>query len=209
MTNIYHITHIENLLSIINSGGLWSDNECLRQNAAPVNIAYQNLKARRRPTVVPVAAHGVLGDYVPFYFTTRSPMLYTITRGNVPGVRVYQRDIIYLVSSIERVVQEDCTWCFTDGHAVEVLSHFYTEYADLNQVDWATIQSRYWRDTVNDPDRKRKKQAEFLVHRFFPMAWIQEIGVFTPSSLTRVRDILEPFATYSALNVAVHADWYY
>src|SRR4051812_3731589 len=117
MTNIYHITHIDNLTSIVKDGGLWCDNERLRQKATQVNIAYQDLKARRRRTRVRVAIGGVLGDYVPFYFTTRSPVLYTIARGNVPAVSFNQRDIVYLVSSVERVSREDCEWCFTDGHA--------------------------------------------------------------------------------------------
>lgn len=209
MTAIYHITHIDNLPSIVNNGGLWCDNECLRHRTAQVNIAYQDLKARHRETLVPVAADRVLGDYVPFYFTTRSPMLYTINRGNVPGVRVNQREIIYLVSTVEQVTQEDCEWCFTDGHAVEAISRFYTEQTELHHVDWPTINSKYWNDTLQEPDRKRKKQAEFLVHQFFALSWILEIGVVNTLAARRVHEILGEFVPRPTLNVVVHADWYY
>jgi hypothetical protein len=161
MTDIYHITHIDNLSSIVKDGGLWCDNEGRRQHSSSVGIAYEDLKERRRRTPVRVAAGGVLGDYVPFYFANRSHMLYTITRGNVPGVRVNQRDIVYLVSSVERVSQEDCDWCFTDGHAVEGFSNFYTALSDLARIDWQIIQSWSWRNTEIDPDRKRKNRPNF------------------------------------------------
>ena len=74
MTAIYHITHIDNLLRIIQAGGLWCDAECTQQGIQPVGIAYANLKDRRSRTRVPELG-GVLADYVPFYFANRSPML--------------------------------------------------------------------------------------------------------------------------------------
>jgi hypothetical protein len=66
MTDIYHITHIDNLPSIFKDGGLWCDNERRHQQATQVSIAYENLKIRRRSTPVNVSVGGVLADYVPF-----------------------------------------------------------------------------------------------------------------------------------------------
>ena len=61
MTDIYHITHIANLPSIVKDGGLWCDNERRHQRAIQVSIAYENLKERRRRTSVRVSAGGVFG----------------------------------------------------------------------------------------------------------------------------------------------------
>lgn len=209
MTDIYHMTHIKNLASIINAKGLWSDNERIRQQLPQVNIAYQELKARRRQTTIQVAAGGFLGDYVPFYFAPRTPMLYTIVRGNVPNVAIDQQDIIYLVSSVERVIQEDCQWCFTDGHAVEQFSKFYTQHSDLRHLDWDVIQSRQWARTPEDPDRQRRKQAEFLVHQNFPLPWIRMIAVANNSTVQKVNQILAEYEHRPQVSITVQRNWYY
>ena len=85
MTDIFHITHIRNLQNIINDGGLWCDRVVSQRNLAHVSIAHQHIKDRRAQKNVPIPPHGVVADYVPFYFAPRSPMLYSISRGNVEG----------------------------------------------------------------------------------------------------------------------------
>jgi hypothetical protein len=76
MPYIYHITHIENLPSILEHRGLWCDGEAAKQDLCEVSIAYDHLKQRRLHHPVPVGPGGVLADYVPFYFAPRSPMLH-------------------------------------------------------------------------------------------------------------------------------------
>ncbi|MBZ8182847.1 DUF4433 domain-containing protein [Oscillatoria salina IIICB1] len=82
-TPIYHITHVNNLSSILNSSGLIAFNQLKQQRANYTDIAHQTIQDRRARKQVPCGAGGVLHDYVPFYFAPRSPMLYTINRGNV------------------------------------------------------------------------------------------------------------------------------
>jgi hypothetical protein len=175
MTSIYHITHLNNLERIIQANGPWCDAERVRQQFESVGIAHQTLKDRRARTVVAVG--GTLADYVPFYFANRSPMLYSIHTGYVAGYDSGQKDIIYLLSTVERIAQGDRRWCFTDGHAVEALTQFFCDTAGLNQVDWAVIDHWSWKNTDQDPDRKRRKQAEFLIHLSLPWDWIEGIGV--------------------------------
>lgn len=86
--SIYHITHIRNLPSILEAGGLISSSRLQQQGIIYVDIAYQSIQNRRANTRVPCGAGGVLHDYVPFYFAPRSPMLCTIHRGGVPGYEV-------------------------------------------------------------------------------------------------------------------------
>jgi hypothetical protein len=78
-TYIYHITHIDNLTTIIADGCLWSDRRLLGTRAERVVIGLGNIK-RRRLNEPPVHCHPgtMVGDYVPFYFCPRSPMLYMI-----------------------------------------------------------------------------------------------------------------------------------
>lgn len=60
---IYHITHIRNLESIIEKGGLLCDNAMSRLGVDCQRIAYQTLKERRSRTIVPIAAKSTLADF--------------------------------------------------------------------------------------------------------------------------------------------------
>ena len=79
-TPIFHITHVENLASIIREGGLRCDREAAERGLAEVGIAHQHIKDRRAGRRVPLPPGGTLDDYVPFYFAPRSPMLYSSFR---------------------------------------------------------------------------------------------------------------------------------
>lgn len=207
MTPIYHITHIDNLAGIVQHGGLWCDSEMVARGRSPVGIAYSEIKARRARTIVPVEPGGVLADYVPFYFCNRSPMLYAIKSGAVQNYNGGQKEIVYLVSSVERVQDAGPGWCFTDGHAVEAVTGFYAALRDLDNVDWDVIESWSWGNREDDNDRKRRKQAEFLVRRFFPWELIDTIAVIGASMCDRVKSVIAT-AAYHPL-VKVEEKWYY
>lgn len=113
MTLIHHITHIANLASIIERGELACDAAVERENLCEQSIAYDSIKERRRNRLVEtlagkkIAAGGVLPDYVPFYFSNRTPMLGAIHRGLVPAFQGRQNDVVYLVSTAEAVAATD------------------------------------------------------------------------------------------------------
>lgn len=204
---IYHITHIDNLESILSEGGLLAYNVMLETQTNYTNIAYENIQDRRATTDVPCGGGGVLHDYVPFYFAPRSPMLYTISRGNVENYTQGQAAVIHLVSSIENIEAEDLCFVFTDGHAVMTFTDFFDELNYLGAIDWNVMQSRYWNDTNEDNDRKRRRQAEFLVRSFFPWQLITEIGVMNYRIKTQVENILQNFTHKPS--VIVRNNWYY
>lgn len=87
-----------------------------------MGIAHQHIKDRRARKAVTVAAGGTLADYVPFYFAPRSPMLFTITKGNVEGYTGGQGQVVHLASTVEAACGLGSPWCFTDGHADMALS---------------------------------------------------------------------------------------
>jgi hypothetical protein len=58
-------------------------------------------------------------------------------------------------------------------------------------------------------DRQRRKQAEFLVHRFCDWSLIQAIGVINQDMKARVEDILVQYPAELHKPVVVHSDWYY
>ncbi len=185
---IYHITHKKNLPRILEHEGLWSDAEKISRRIETRNIAYQDLKGRRSRKAVPISPFGNLDNYVPFYFTTRSPMLLAIHIGAVENYQDGQGSIIYLESSLEAIKQSKISWCFSDGHAIEKVTQFFNSENALDNLDWDLINGWSWGNTDQDNDRKRRKQAEFLVHRFFPWDLIAGIGVISESVQREVQD---------------------
>lgn len=206
-TFIYHITSVENLHSILNSNGLICINQLLKNGSSFVNIAYEQIQSRRSEKQVPLPPYGNLHDYVPFYFAPRSPMLYTINQGNVPQYQGGQNQIIYLVSTVQQVLLKKIPFVFTDGHAIISYSEFFNDPTDLKQIDWGIMSSRIWKDTTEYPDRKRKRQAEFLAFKFFPFDSVLEVGVINDALQDQVLKILE--GNSAIIPVKVRREWYY
>lgn len=205
MTPIYHITQMSNLQGIIAAGGLVCDRGA--QQVAHVRIGHQHIKDRRMHRQVPLAPGGTLGDYVPFYFAPRSPMLYAIHNAQVEGYAGGQSQVMHLVSTVEAAEEAGLAWVFTDGHAEIQFSAYFDDLSHLNKVDWAVMRARYWNDTNDDPDRKRRRQAEFLVHNFFPWEQVSHIGVYDTQTERSVKRALGN--SQHKPTVAVERNWYY
>lgn len=69
------------------------------------------------------------------------------------------------------------------------------------------MKDNYWADTREDPDRKRRRQAEFLVKDFLPFGLVEEIGVMDKSIRNEVKDIV--FKNGYDKIVNIKNDWYY
>jgi hypothetical protein len=115
-----------------------------------------------------------VGDYVPFYFAPRSPMMYRIAcdhRDRVPDrYRGGDEPLVYLATTVEAVVDAGLTWVATDGNAATATTEFTTRLEVMSRmVDWALMEAERWNNTQDDPDRQRRRQAEFLVYRSLPL----------------------------------------
>lgn len=176
-TLLYHMTDYRNLPSILHNGGLVAHSQVSANQISYTDNAHYSIQSRRSRIFVSIAPHGKLHDYVPFYLAQRSPMLYGIHMGNVEGYRGTQDDIICLVTRVNIISESGNDFVFTDGHAIIWWTEFYNELCHLDQVDWEVMKSRYWVDTIEDNDRTRRRQAEFLVHRFVDFDLLLGIGV--------------------------------
>jgi hypothetical protein len=205
-TPIYHFTDIGNLTSIIRDGGLWCCGHLRRTSRAYVDASYQDVQDRRAQVLIPRSPGGTLHDYVPCYFAPRSPMLFTINKGNVPGYPDQSR-LVYLVSSIQQVEAAQLQYIFTDGHGIMGVTNFFDSLQDLDKVDWALMGERYWSNTSEDNDRRRRRQAEFLIYRQFPWSLVTEIVAINAAMQRQAQSILQG-ATHTPI-VRIERDWYY
>ncbi|MCT1538767.1 MULTISPECIES: type II toxin-antitoxin system toxin DNA ADP-ribosyl transferase DarT [Lysinibacillus] len=207
MPNIYRIMHYENLHQLIKNKGQYSRNNMREENIRYRDISNNNIQSTREDIIVPQPPYQTLHDYVPFYFTNRSPMLYACATGFASSYDEGQEPIIYLVSNTDLIIKNDVDFVFTDGQANSNGTYFYKDIADLDNIDWDLIESWSWRNTDEDNDRKRRKQAEFLVHEFFSNELIVEIVVNNNNIAEIIEDILRD--ANIQIPVYVRENWYY
>ncbi len=122
----------------------------------------------------------LLGEYVPFYFGTLTPMLYKVQKGFDGLLPTPAEEIVYCVTSIQQILDTNIDFVFTNGHAVDALSFQYNrdDIANLNELlDWTAIKAKYWKSET-DLDLKRRKQSEFLVLGDIPTSAVLGFVVF-------------------------------
>lgn len=200
-THIYHITHIENLQDIVQNGGLHCSED--ERGRPRVRLGHPHIKERRGIKQVPCGPQGPINQYVPFYFAPRSPMLYAVYSGRVdPALR--QADVVYLVSTVARIQELQLLFVFTDGHAAMVYSEFFDHVDRLDRVDWEVMRLQYW----NGSDEiKFKRQAEFLIHQFCPLAAVTEVVTFDANRAQRVHQLLQ--LEHQEIRVRAENRWYF
>ena len=122
-----------------------------------------------------------LGDFIPFYFGLKMPMLYVIENGgNFVKRATLAENIVYVVCSVTKIIDNGNTFYFSDGHATDNLTTFFdsSKIDKLqNIIDWEAIKAPYWSGAEN-LNLKRKKQAEFLILNDVPADTIIGFGCY-------------------------------
>jgi len=206
---IYHITHIDNVPSIVAADGLSSDSDMNHNAGSHTQIGMQGIKQRR--LALPVKCHNGdhVGEYVPFYFGPRSIMLYLIYKANHPNLayRGGQEPIVHLevdlTQTIEWAAKERRRWAFTLSNAGAAYTEFRKDVDQLSEVNWEAVRAIDFRD----PEISEGKQAEFLIQGFFPWSLVQRIGVHSTRIQSRVLRALDGASHRPPVEVIL--DWYY
>ena len=136
-------------------------------------------------------------------------MMLKLKTGQVPGYSEGQEPLIYLVTTCQDIENSGQEFVFSDGHGIAAWTKYFHDLAHLNRIDWAIVYERYWMDKSDDLDRQRRKQAEFLVHRFCPWGLIHKIGVIDQAAKERVDMILDGNPEKGRPVVTINRDWYY
>lgn len=201
-TEIYHFTHIDNLSNLISTGAILCKNEMLKNNTTYRNSAFDSVQEQRQIHLVPVSPKGTIHDYVPFYFNSLSPMLYTINLGNIDGVKM--QDLVFFKSTIQAVEGSGCKFVFTDGHGIMALSNYYNNLKNLDKIPWHVVNAKYWKNFL---DGSRLRQSEFLVYKKFDWSLVQTIGVHNKSILNKVKSLVNELPHQP--NVEIKCNWFF
>jgi len=201
-TLIYHFTHINNLRSLVNSGGLICKNGVTKNGMIYTNAAYTSVQERREQFQVPLPPYGVIHDYVPFYFNSHSPMLYAIKQERVTGIEM--KSVIFFQTTAQEIKAAGKSFVFTDGHGIMALTDYYNDLKELHNVPWGVIHAKYWNDF---PDGRRERQSEFMVQNTVEWNLIKKIGVYDKSMKDRVDQIMNNLANKPP--VEIERNWYF
>lgn len=202
---IFRVTHIDNVPWMLDHGLHCRNSATFDPNFH--NIGNSDLIGRRHHREVPIPPGGTLSDYIPFYFTPYSIMLYNIKTGYGGVKHVPNRQIVILVSSLHRVGELGVEYVFTDRHAYPLTAEYYNELEDLNQIDWPLLQSRDFRHDPEDPGKKERYQAEALIYRHLPLEGLLGIACHSETANHQLQS--EIGRRNLTLKVVVSPSWYF
>jgi len=208
-TPILRFIHKDNLHVYLRRGGIHAPNHTPNDGLNYRTIHNVEIQSQRSLTQIPCGARGCIHDYVSFYFGCLSPMLLNLKTGRVAGYNEGQEPLIYLVSTVQEIQQKGIPYVFSDGHGIASFTQWFEDLQNLDKVDWSVVNLRYWADTLNDMDKQRRKQAEFLVHKFCDWSLIREIVVINDAIKSQVENIVQQYPQECRRPIQIRRDWYY
>ena len=202
---IFRIAHIANVPWILDHG-LHCRNSPER-DPNYIEIGNPELIEKRTHRVVPIPPGGVLSDFIPFYFTPHSPMLYNIKTGYQGITRRPMSEIVIMVSALPKLAAQEIPFVFTDRHAYLQTASFFSDLAQLDRIPWALLQNRDFKRDLYDPGKFERYQAEALVHRRLPIAALS--GIICHSDAQKTTLLGEIEKRRQTLQILVKSDWYF
>jgi hypothetical protein len=202
---IFRIVHVANVPWILHHG--MNCRSAANQDPNYVNIGSESLIDKRSRRVVPIAPGGTLSDYVPFYFTPFSIMMYNIKTGYGGITKRENKDIVIFVSSIHKLRELGLRFVFTDQHAYPIDTLFYSGVDDLKNIDWELLKNRDFKTNDADPGKQARYQAEALVHGHVPLSAVLGIGCFNEAVKKQVEDTM--LAQGQKMSVKTTPTWYF
>ncbi len=196
------MTHIENIPHVLKFGITHSSSINANPNFVPIGdnsiISTRNDFQLRNGKK--------LGEYIPFYFGVRTPMLYVIQNGYNMVAPTPAENIVYCVTSVKKIIELQLDFVFTNGHAVNGFTSQYS-LSDISKIDkiidWKAVKEKFWTNDT-DLDLKRRKEAEFLVLGDIDPSGILGFVVYNKNAQTRMVDF-----GVNELNVPIKPHFYF
>ena len=202
---IFRITHIANVPWILRNG-LHCKNSGV-QDPNFVRIGNPELIQRRTTKNIPIAPGGTLSDYVPFYFTPFSMMMYNIKTGYGGICQFPNSEIVIMASSLRGHAERNVTTVFSDRHAYLQTALFFTSLDDLDKIDWGIFQRRDFKRDLNDPEKTDRYQAEALVHWHLPVEHLAGIVCLSENERGTLNEQREEVGL--ELKIVARPSWYF
>ncbi len=182
---VYHVTHINNLEAILDTGALLAD-------ASPAVDLSTQLTRELRSTAQVSSGGPMVSEYVPFYLTPSATLWVQLregaddeTRWSAAARTAVSSEFVFLVSTVEALGEGSV---IADGDAAHSLTRFATGESLPRMLERLH-------------DSEDVHEAEALAVAPFPFEAVQLIGV----SNDRVRDRVK---ILTSTKVAVYPPWF-
>ena len=202
---IFRVTHVDNLQWILEHGLHCKASSVLDPNF--IEIGNPDLIQKRPTKSVQIAPGGTLDQYIPFYFTPCSPMLYNIRTGWNSLARRSSRELVFLVTSLRTLAAHGVPFMFSDRHAFMHLATFSRSLGDLDCLAWDSWRSRDFRRDPDDPEKVERYQAEALVYRHLATERIAAIACSDEPERARIDEIVRD--TDEQIEVVCRRQWFF
>ncbi|ASG19772.1 type II toxin-antitoxin system toxin DNA ADP-ribosyl transferase DarT [Nitrospirillum viridazoti] len=203
---LFRITHVSNLPWLLANGLHCANGAANDPNF--VAIGNPDLIGKRTHRQVPIPPGGTLADYVPFYFTPKSPMLFNIKTGYNGIICRSNQEIAILVSSCQIMNSNGVSMLFTDRHAYTATATWSNNHADLqHMIDWDILNRHDFSRNDSYPDKMERYQAEALAHKHVPPDALLGIGCVSETVKPAIEASVQ--AASRALQVIVRPGWYF
>lgn len=173
---LYHMTHIDNLISICKTGALLSHN----QIKSYIDISNQSVNARR--SIQEPFYNRSIHDYVPLYFNPRNAMLYNVQRN-------FGKEVVILEIDIDICLQPYTIFTYKNAATNDAL--FVDDISELLDNDewWHHIRQRSWSDDTTG-FTKKAMMSECLILNNIPVSYIKNIHCNTKEIANSICDKL-------------------
>lgn len=190
---LYYITHIDNLHSIL-AQGIFSHEKVEAEKVCTTPIYNAEIVSRRSQITTPDAKN--LWSYANLYFQPRNAMMYRV---------VHEKDPKNLaVVGINKKVLSEKEVFITDGNAAHETTQFYYPARGLEVLrqQWSIIRNDWWN---RDDGSKRKIMAECLIPDHVKPEHIQSVYVASDS----VQDAIQKTVGDSHVTVSSEPDMFF
>ncbi len=203
--SIFRIAHRSNVPWILDHGLHCESSNIPDPNY--VEIGNPELIRKRKERAIPIAPKGTLSDYLPFYFTPFSPMMYNIRTGYGGLTRRRNDEIVIFKASLRKLEKDGVKFVFSDRHAYLATAQFSSNLEELSRIDWTILQNRDFKRDPDDPEKVERYQAEALVYRHLPMESLD--GIVCSSDLVEADIKTEIAKRGLKLTTANKPSWYF
>ena len=172
----FRMVHIDNITHILKYGIVKANSPNANPNYMPIG---DRLVIEKRNTRI-LSSLQKIGEFIPFYFGPRSPMLYVIQHGYNGVKRIEAEQIVYCVIRLDDIIKDRIECCFTDGHVLSSLTQVFHANCLMNvndYVKYSDVFASRW-DDDGDLDLKRRKEAELLLQNDLPSQYIRGFVVY-------------------------------
>lgn len=203
---LFRITHVGNVPWLLRHGLHAANGQVTDPNF--IAIGNPDLIDKRTRRAVPLSPGGTLSDYVPFYFTPKSPMLYNIKTGYNGITKRPNDDIAILVSSCQHMAARGVTMLYTDRHAYTMTATWTSDASDLaTLLDWDILRRHDFARSDSYPDKMERYQAEALAHRHVPPEALLAIGCASDHVCAAIQQAAQTAG--AAVQVFSRSGWYF